>query len=219
MTMTGATHKHSTPHHEGVHAPPQHAPPRGGPSISTAVRVRLRRRRTNTTRRAHLSRSTTKLTPDMPGKTRLRKPQLTKTGCAHAGLCTRNTSQNTSSTQQPRTRECRQPHTRPNGKQTGHKAAKTTVHQPNRCRNNNPTINRPHASRPTPNQPGMQGSKRERRPKRRRHHGAPRPPTTISTNTTEQRNSTIIQPTNQRQQTTSNPGPPGRAQARPSQEA
>ena len=35
------------------------------------------------------------------------------------------------------------------------------MYQPNCCRENDPTINRPHASRPTPNQPGMQGWKSE----------------------------------------------------------
>ena len=40
------------------------------------------------------------------------------------------------------------------------------------CRRNDPTVNRPHASRPTPNRPGMQGSKQERRPMGWRHHDA-----------------------------------------------
>ena len=64
--------------------------------------------------------------------------------------------------------------------------------------NNDPTLNRPHASRPTPNRPGMQELKRERRFMGWRQHAAPRPPTTIPTNTTEHRNSTITNPTNQR---------------------
>ena len=63
------------------------------------------------------------------------------------------------------------------------------------------TVNRPHASRPTPNQPGVHGSKRERRPTGWRHHHAPRPLTTMPTNTTEQRNSTITNAANQRWET------------------
>ena len=107
----------------------------------------------------------------------------------------------------------------PHDEQADHKAVNTIMYQPNCCRENDPTINRPHASRPTSDQPGMQGSKRERGPMGWRHHGAPRPPTTIPTDTTQRRNSTIIQPTNQPQRTSSDPRRPGRAQARPSQEA
>ena len=83
-----------------------------------------------------------------------------------------------------------------NAQQADHEAAKTTVHQQNRCSSHDLTINRPRASWPTPNQPGMHGSKRERGPTGWRHRGAPRPPTTIPTNTTEHRNSTITKPTN-----------------------
>ena len=155
----------------------------------------------------------------MPAMARPRPQRISITGCAHAGLCTKDPTGHTSSTQQPRTRQRWQHQKGPNDEQADHKAATTTMHQPNRCSNNNATINRPHASCPTPNQPGMQGSKQERRPTGWRHHGAPSPPTTIPTDTTEHRNSTIIQPTNLRQRTTSNPRPPGRAQAQPSQEA
>ena len=63
-------------------------------------------------------------------------------------------------------------------------------------------MNRPHASRPTPNRPGMQGSKRERRPMSWRQHAAPRPPTAIPTSTAEHHDSTITNPTNQHSQTT-----------------
>ena len=108
---------------------------------------------------------------------------------------------------------------RPRYEQADRRAAITTMYQPNCCRENDPTINRPHASRPTPNQPGMQGSKRERRPTGWRHHDAPRPPSTIPMDTTQRRNSTIIPPTNPPQRTTANPLPPGEAQARTSQEA
>ena len=111
-------------------------------------------------------------------------------------------------------------------------AAQTTAHQPHRSCSRDLTVNRPHASRPTPNQPGVHGSKRERRPTGWRHCGAPRPPTTIPTNETECRDSTITQPTvvcklrrtmkrptDRPQRPTSNPRPPGTAQPRPSQEA
>ena len=83
-----------------------------------------------------------------------------------------------------------------------HEAAKTTAHQPHRSCSRHLTINRPHASRPTPNQPGVHGSKRERRQTGWRHRGAPRPPTTRPTNTAEHRNSTVTNATNQCQQTT-----------------
>ena len=63
-----------------------------------------------------------------------------------------NATQNTSSTRQTRTRQRQQQHQRPYGEQADHKAANATMHQPNHCRNNVPTISRPHASRPTLNQ-------------------------------------------------------------------
>ena len=60
----------------------------------------------------------------------------------------------------------RRPLQRPgtNAKQADHEAANTTVHQQNRCSGQNVTINRSHASRPTPNWPGMHRSERECRP-------------------------------------------------------
>ena len=88
--------------------------------------------------------------------------------------------------------------------QADHRAAKTTTHQPDRSCSRDLTVNRPHARRPTPNQPGMHGSQRERRPIGRRHRGAPRQPTTIPTNKTEHRDSTITQPTDQHEQPTPN---------------
>ena len=184
-----------------------------------ADRVRLRQRRANTTRGPHLSCSTTNPASDMPATARPGPQRLTITGCAHAGLRRKDPTEQTLSTRQPRTRQRRQQQKGPNNERTDHQAANTTMHQPNRCSNNDAAISRPHASQPPRNQPGMQGSKQERCPTGRRHHGAPRPPTTIPTDTTEHRNSTIIQLTNLRQRTTSNPRPPGRAQARPSQEA
>ena len=148
-----------------------------------------------------------------------RPQRLTITGCAHADLRTKEPTAHASSTQQPRTRECRQQQKIVNKEQADHKAANTHKHQPNCCGNNDATINRPHASQPTSNQPGMQGSIREWRPTGWRPHGEPGPPTTIPTDTTAHHDSAIVQPTNLRRRTTSNPRPPGRAQARPSQEA
>ena len=126
----------------------------------------------------------------------------------------------------------RQQRDRTHANQADHEAAKTTAHQPHRSSSRDLTVNRPHASRPTPNQPGVHGSQRERRPTGWQHRGAPRPPTTIPTNKSERRDSTITQPTainklprtikrptDRPQRPTSNPRPPGRAQARPSQEA
>ena len=51
-----------------------------------------------------------------------------------------------------------------NATQADHDAAKTTAHQPHRSCSRPLTVNRRHASRPTPNQPGVHGSRRERRP-------------------------------------------------------
>ena len=85
-----------------------------------------------------------------------------------------------------------------NAQQADHEAANTTAHKQNHCSGHDVTINRPLAGRPTPNWPGMYGSKHERRSTGRRHQDAPRPPTTIPTNTTEHHNSTITNPTNQR---------------------
>ena len=148
-----------------------------------------------------------------------RPHRLTITGCADGNLRTKEPTAHTSSTRQPRTRQRQQQQKKPNDEQAHHKAADTPKHQPNSCGNNDTTINRPHASRPTSNQADMQGSIQERRPTGRQHHGAPSPSTTILTDTTAHRSSTITQPTDLRQRNTSNPRPPGRAQARPSLEA
>ena len=48
-------------------------------------------------------------------------------------------------------------HQRRNSEQANHKGAITTMHKLNRCSNNAPTINRPHAGRPTLNQPACMG--------------------------------------------------------------
>ena len=138
---------------------------------------------------------------------------------AHADLRTKEPTVHTSATRQSRTRQRRQQQKKPKDEQANHKAADTPKHQPNICGNNDATINRPHASRPTSNQPDMQGSIQKRLPTGWRHHGAPGPPTTIPTDTTAHRNSTVTKLKNLRQRTTPNPRPPGRAQARPSQEA
>ena len=79
--------------------------------------------------------------------------------------------------------------------------AATTAHQPHRSCSRDVTVNRPHASRPAPNQPGVHGSKREWRPTGWRHRGAPRPLMTMPTNTTEHRISTITNAANQCLQT------------------
>ena len=92
-----------------------------------------------------------------------RRQQLTITGCAHADLRTKEPTVHRSSTRQPRTRQRRQQQKRTHDEH--HIAADTPQHQPSSCGNNDATINRPHASRPTSNQPDMQGSIRERRPR------------------------------------------------------
>ena len=121
---------------------------------------RLRRRRSNTTRRARPGCNRMTATSDRPAATNLRtNREVNKDDIRWRGLRGN----------------------RPHDEQANRKPANTTMYRPNRCTENDPTINRPHASRPTPNQPGMQGLKRERRPMGRRHHGAPRPPTTIPT--------------------------------------
>ena len=50
-------------------------------------------------------------------------------------------------------RPCKRPQQRQgtNVEQADHEAANTTVHQQNHCSGHDRTINRPHASRPTPN--------------------------------------------------------------------
>ena len=72
-----------------------------------------------------------------------------------------------------------------------------TSYQPKLLQDNEPTMDRPDASRPTPNRRGMQGSEQERSPMGWRQHAAPRPATTIPTNTTEHRDSTTRNATNQ----------------------
>ena len=122
--------------------------------------------------------------------------------------------------------------TEPTQTKPTHEVTRTTAHQPHRSCSRDLTLNRPHASRPTPNRPGVHGSQRELRQTGWQHHIAPRPPTTIPTNKTEHCDSAITQPTDilklrrtikrptdQPQRPTSNPRPPGRAQARPSQDA
>ena len=76
-----------------------------------------------------------------------------------------------------------------------HEAATTTAHQQHHSCSHHLTVNRPHASRPTPNQPGVHGSKRKRRPTGWQHRGAPRPPTTMPTNKTGLYHHATDQPT------------------------
>ena len=110
-----------------------------------------------TTRRPHPVCSKTNPASDMPATARPRQQRLTITGCAHAGLRRKDPTAHTSSTRQPRTQQRRQQQKKPIDQKAEHKTANTTMHQPNRCSNNDATINRPHASRPTLNHPGMQG--------------------------------------------------------------
>ena len=140
--------------------------------------------------------------------TRPRRQQLKTT--AQAGLCTENTTPNTSSTRRPRTRgsPARQVQNGPtvakptnnetkrdnytseirlckrslqgngtNSEQGDCEVTNTTVHQRNLCGTIDWTVNRPHASRPTPDERRMQGLKQERRLMGWQHHGGPRLPT------------------------------------------
>ena len=75
------------------------------------------------------------------------------------------------------------------------------------CRKNDPTVNRPHASRQTPNQPGMQGSKREGRPMGWQHHDVPRPLANMPMNAPQRRHSTTKRPTDQPRRPLLNPRP------------
>ena len=90
----------------------------------------------------------------------------------------------------------RQQHDGPHANQADHEAAKTTAHQPHRSCSRNLTINRPHTSRRTLNQPGVHGSKREQRRMVGPRRDAPHPPITIPKDTTEHGNTAITQPTN-----------------------
>ena len=49
----------------------------------------------------------------------------------------------------------------PTPKRADQGAAKTTMHHQNHCSSHDMTINRPHASQPTPNYPGMHGSQHQ----------------------------------------------------------
>ena len=89
-----------------------------------------------------------------------------------------------------------------NANQANDRVAKTTAHQPHRSCSRDLTINRPHASLPTLNQPGMRGSKQERRQTGGPHHGAPHSPTTMPRDTTKHRNSTSTQPADGHKHTT-----------------
>ena len=84
------------------------------PNTTSASRskqnMRLQQLGTNATRRAHPGCDTRNLTSHMPATSRPRQQLLSKAGCTHARLSTRNPTQNTSSTQQPWMRERRQPH-------------------------------------------------------------------------------------------------------------
>ena len=160
----GGPHTNTTcPTVGGGRAPTQHALPWRGPHTNVA----------NPTKRGATHQHTTN--PGQPNT----QPQLDPgTTNQH-----RNKQDNYMNNIRPRKRPQQRQGT--NAKQANHEAANTTVHQQNHCSGHDMTINRPHASRPTLNQPGMQGSKQEWRPTGWRHRRAPRPPTTIPTNTTE----------------------------------
>ena len=144
----------------------------------------LRRRQTNTTRRAHPDHSTTKHTPDRPPSTRHKQQRLNATGCARAGLPTVQLTQHTVSTRRQLTTgnvtRCvvqRPTRAQPTNTETGMTTTRTTSDRasdrcsaktptPNKptmrwprqpCTDENPcsshdmTINKPHASQPTPN--------------------------------------------------------------------
>ena len=85
-----------------------------------------------------------------------------------------------------------------NAEQTDQEATNTTAHQQNHYSEDEVTINRRHARRPTRNWPDMHGPVQERRPTGWQHRGEPRPPTTMPRNTAEHRNSTTTDVTNQR---------------------
>ena len=70
---------------------------------------------------------------------------------AHPGTTKqhRNRHDNYTNNVRPRKRPLQRQGT--NAEQADHEVAKTTVHQQKRCSSHNMTINRPHASRPTPN--------------------------------------------------------------------
>ena len=57
----------------------------------------------------------------------------------------------------------RQQHDRTHANQADHEAAKTAAYPSHRSCSRDLTVNRPHASRQRPNQPGVHGSKREQR--------------------------------------------------------
>ena len=135
---------------------------------------------------------------------RLPQPYTNRTATGSRLLTghTRTNYRHHSPPKRPRRCQRRQRHKRPNGEPADHTAAGTARHRPHYYRTNSLTANRPPASRPTPNGPDVQGSKREGRPQGWRHNGAPRPPTTTPPNITTHHSSTIIRPTNRRQQPT-----------------
>ena len=137
-------------------------------------------------------------TATLPLRTRptnVNKPHYTTLGQTKTELTRTDTGY--SYTNNIRRYNHRQQSDRTHANEADHEAAKITAHQRRRSCSRDLTVNRPHASQPTPNQPGVHGSKRERRSTGWRHRGAPRPTTTIPTNKTDHRDSTITQPTNQ----------------------
>ena len=200
--MRGATHRHSTPLHKGGHAAKQHGRPCGRPHASTAPSLGGATRQHNTPYSGRGARTNT-ARPTMGGATHQRSKPHVEGGHAPAQHQPRPSKQHSPNRNPTRARptntetskttkrttsnraSARSSAKGTNAKQADHEAANTTVHQQNHCSSHDMTKNGPHAGRPTPNQPGMQGSKRERHPTGWRHRGAPRPPTTIPTDTTE----------------------------------
>ena len=200
-TMRGASHRYSTPLHEGGHAAKQHGRPCGGPHASTAATLGGPTRQHNTPYSGRGARTNT-ARPTMGGATHQRSKPRQEGGHAPAQHQPRPSKQHSPNrnltrawpthTETSRT-TTRTTFDRASARSSAreptpnklHEAANTTVHQQNHCSGHDMTTNRPHASRPTPNQPGMQGSKRERHPTGGGHCAVPRPPTTVPTDTTE----------------------------------
>ena len=125
-------------------------PRRRQPKAST---IRLRRRHTNTMRRAHTDHSTTKHTPDRPPSTRRKQQRLNATSCARAGLPTVHLTQHTASTRRHTTtgnvtpRVVQRPtRVQPTNTKTGMTTTQTTSDRTSDCCS---------AKEPTPNKPTM----------------------------------------------------------------
>ena len=126
----------------------RHRPRQPKPSIT-----QLRRRHTNTKRRAHPGHSTTKPTPDRPPSARPKQQPVNATGCARAGLPTVHLTQHTASTRRQTTagnitrRVVQRPtRARPTNTETSRTTTRTTSDRASACCS---------AKEPTPNKPTM----------------------------------------------------------------